>query len=300
MTIYDIAKLAGVSKSTVSRVLNGETNVSADAKGKVEAVIREHNYVPNRSASMTKKNREVILVLVTRLDSYSETRLIRGMMEAANQNIEFLIAETQFDIEKTKSIVRNNKNVSGIVVFAISGANYQFLEELLIPVVIVGQNIGTKCNNLFFDDYNSMSELVVKTGIQKPIFIGYNPEDLTMMRRYQAVCDSLNKEIEYIKMSSYGHMDTASNFNINDYDSFICSTETIALEIYRDIIKNNIKDYQILSAGNNKNINFIIENFSTIDFHYKRGGKFIIENLKTKGTFKHVTQYNVIEAGSKR
>lgn len=294
MTIYDIAKLAGVSKSTVSRVLNGETNVSADAKEKVEAVIREQNYVPNRSASMTKKNREVILVLVTRLDSYSETRLIRGMMEAANGNVEFLITETQFDIKQTKSIVQNNKNVSGIIVFAISGADYKFLDEMLIPVVIIGQNIGTRCNNLFFDDYNSMRKLIASKQVKKPMFIGYNEADRTMLRRYQAACDQLESELEYITMSGYGHMSANSQIDITAYDTFICGTETIALEVYKHILISNHQNYQILSAGNNRNINFIIDNFSTIDFHYKRAGKYIIDNLQTKQAFKHVTNYDII------
>lgn len=294
MTIYDIAKLSGVSKSTVSRVLNGEASVSSDAKEKVEAVIREHNYVPNRSASMTKKNREVILVLVTRLDSYSETRLIRGMMEQAADNIEFLIAETQFDINKTKQIIENNKNVSGIIVFAISGEEYKFLDELLMPIVIVGQNIGTKRSNLFFDDYNSMQELIKSKSINSAIFIGYNEEDATMMRRYQAACDQLERELDYITMSNYGHINKDLDFNLKSYDAFICATETIALETYKYVLKNNIENYQILSAGNNRSINFIIDNFSTVDFHYKEAGRFIITNLKQKKAFKHVTKYDLI------
>lgn len=294
MTIYDIAKLSGVSKSTVSRVLNGETNVSLEVKNKVEAIIREHNYVPNRSAAMTKRNREVILVLVTRLDSYSETRLIRGLMESATNNTEFLIAETQFSIKKTKTIVSGNKNVSGIIVFAISGEKYDFLDDILTPVVIVGQNIGTKQNNLFFDDYNSMKDLVSSRQIMNPIFIGYSEEDDTMVRRYQAVCDQLKANVDYIKMGSYGHINSDEKIDYHKYHTFICATETIALEVYKYILKNNISDFQILSAGNNRNINFIIDNFGTIDFHYKNAGKYIMNNLKLKKSFKHVTDYDLI------
>lgn len=294
MTIYDIAKLAGVSKSTVSRVLNGETNVSGESKAKVEAVIREQNYVPNRSASMTKKNREVILVLVTRLDSYSETRLIRGMMEQAADNIEFLIAETQFDIVKTKQIVENNKNVSGIVVFAISGEDYRFLDEVLMPVVIVGQKLKTAQNNLYFDDYQSMQDLISSKQIKSPIFIGYNPDDATMMRRYNASCDTLGSKIEYLTMESYGHMNMESAVNFKNYDTFICATETIALEVYKHVLKNNLSNYQILSAGNNCSINFVIDNLSTIDFHYKQAGRYIIQNIKSTDRFEHVTKYDLV------
>ena len=50
LTIYDISKLAGVSITTVSRVLNGNNNVSLDTREKVEAVIKKHGYVPRQSA----------------------------------------------------------------------------------------------------------------------------------------------------------------------------------------------------------------------------------------------------------
>lgn len=47
ITIFDIAKAANVSISTVSRVLNGKSNVNLDTKQKVEQVIKEYDYHPN-------------------------------------------------------------------------------------------------------------------------------------------------------------------------------------------------------------------------------------------------------------
>ncbi len=49
-TIYDIARVAGVSKSTVSRVLNKQTNISPEAREKVLKAIDELNYQPNKLA----------------------------------------------------------------------------------------------------------------------------------------------------------------------------------------------------------------------------------------------------------
>ena len=50
LTIYDISKLSGVSITTVSRVLNGNENVNQETRDRVEAVIREHQYVPRQSS----------------------------------------------------------------------------------------------------------------------------------------------------------------------------------------------------------------------------------------------------------
>ncbi|WP_461239298.1 helix-turn-helix transcriptional regulator, partial [Escherichia coli] len=50
-TIYDIARVAGVSKSTVSRVLNKQTNISPEAREKVLRAIEELQYQPNGNDS---------------------------------------------------------------------------------------------------------------------------------------------------------------------------------------------------------------------------------------------------------
>ena len=50
LTILDIAKLAGVGKSTVSRVLTNDPKVKPATREKVEQVIRESGYVPSKSA----------------------------------------------------------------------------------------------------------------------------------------------------------------------------------------------------------------------------------------------------------
>ena len=51
MTIYDVSEKAGVSIATVSRVLNGSENVSAETRKKVLAVIEACDYTPNTFAS---------------------------------------------------------------------------------------------------------------------------------------------------------------------------------------------------------------------------------------------------------
>ena len=46
MNIYDIAKKAGVSPATVSRVINNKPNISDRTYQKVQAVLKENNYIP--------------------------------------------------------------------------------------------------------------------------------------------------------------------------------------------------------------------------------------------------------------
>ena len=57
ITIYSIAREAGVSPATVSRVLNGSQPVSGDKRARVEEVVRRHNYRPSANArSLDRKS----------------------------------------------------------------------------------------------------------------------------------------------------------------------------------------------------------------------------------------------------
>lgn len=75
-TIDDVAKTAGVSIKTVSRVVNREKNVSPKTQEKVEAVIAELNYRPNRSARGLAGNRSYLIGLV--YDNPSDNFVMRA------------------------------------------------------------------------------------------------------------------------------------------------------------------------------------------------------------------------------
>ncbi len=72
LTIKDIARLSGVGKSTVSRVLNNESGVSERTRERVEAVMQQHGFSPSRSA-MRGQSDKVVAIIVTRLDSCRKT-----------------------------------------------------------------------------------------------------------------------------------------------------------------------------------------------------------------------------------
>ena len=84
-TINDIAKLAGVAKSTVSRHLNGGS-VSRKTAAKIEAVIKQTGYVPNSFAqSLKAKESRMIGVIIPRLDSFSANCILSEIDEVFRQ-----------------------------------------------------------------------------------------------------------------------------------------------------------------------------------------------------------------------
>ena len=83
MTIKDIARLSGVSVSTVSRVLNDRPDVSAESRARVRAVIEAQNYVPNNSArDLVKVSSDAIGLVVRGVQNPFFTDIILAVESA--------------------------------------------------------------------------------------------------------------------------------------------------------------------------------------------------------------------------
>ena len=86
-TIQDIAKKAGVAKSTVSRVLNGGINVSEKTREKVMRIIEETKYQPSELArGLSTKASNVIGVITPDSASYFWGQVLEGISEVVESN----------------------------------------------------------------------------------------------------------------------------------------------------------------------------------------------------------------------
>ena len=82
LTIQDIARLAGVSKATVSRVLNHNPSVGSDLSERVMRVVREHGFVPNVTATVLAGGRTPLIgVLAPPLNWPAVPEIMRGVAE---------------------------------------------------------------------------------------------------------------------------------------------------------------------------------------------------------------------------
>src|SRR5437763_99586 len=80
VTMTEIARLAGVSQSTVSRVLNGSTKVAPDKQASVLAVMEELNYRPNLAAQVLVSGKTSTIGVMTRhLGSPFYSEMLRGV-----------------------------------------------------------------------------------------------------------------------------------------------------------------------------------------------------------------------------
>ena len=145
MNIYDIAKEAGVSIATVSRVLNNKGTVSAATRARVEAILKENNYTPSAIArGMVSKSMRTVAVLTVdiRVPHYARTAYTIER-EFSRRGYEVILCNTGGDRAETLRYLQvvNQKQVDGIVLVGsvfdtiCQGAE---MEKLLsgVPVVL--------------------------------------------------------------------------------------------------------------------------------------------------------------------
>lgn len=144
-TIVDVARAAGVSVATVSRVVNGNYPVKTETKEKVKAAISSLNYVPNVQArELNTRKSSTIGVVVPGLHNMFFAEVIDGIEDAVRQDgFSFLLSCAKNDpVQEMQAInALVARNVSGIIVISPNTKNISesFYEELVerVPLVFI-------------------------------------------------------------------------------------------------------------------------------------------------------------------
>ncbi|MFG2791784.1 LacI family DNA-binding transcriptional regulator [Streptomyces sp. NPDC048419] len=162
-TIKTVAARAGVGRTTVSRVVNGSDLVSADARARVLAAIKELNYVPNTVARglVTSRTNAVALVIpesASRLGSEPFfAALIRGVSEALADNrtqLQLMLVRDQAEREQlTESVAA--RRVDGVLLVSVHADDPlpAMLEDMGLPTVLAGRrDIGERLSYVHADN----------------------------------------------------------------------------------------------------------------------------------------------------
>lgn len=172
-TIYDIARVAGVSKSTVSRVLNKQTNISPEARAKVLKAIDELNYQPNKLArALTSSGFDAIMVISTRSTKTTAgnpffSDVLHAITAKAEEEGFDVILQTskssEDDLQKCVGKIKQ-KMIKGIIMLS-SPANESFfatLDEYGVPVVVIGKVEGNY-QNIYSVDTDNFRDSAILT-----------------------------------------------------------------------------------------------------------------------------------------
>ena len=155
-TIKDVAKLAGVSISTVSRVINDSKPVSSEVKKKVLDAIEELGYRPNEVArTLVTKKSFLIGVIVTDIGNSYVAQMVRGIEEVGKMyNYDILLCSSYGDKETELRFIQllNRKQVEGIVLLSeiVNEEVKEQMNLLNIPFVYLNRY-------LYIEDFPTVS-----------------------------------------------------------------------------------------------------------------------------------------------
>jgi LacI family transcriptional regulator len=173
VTLEEIARLAGVSRSTVSRVVNGDHRVSEAARSRVQDVIHRHNYHPNAAArSLASRRTRVLGLLVSKavrglfVDPFYPL-LIQGTADGCNAAGYYLtmLMDTSDDgsaVEQLYQRVIRGRHVDGLIL-ACHAVDDPIVPRLMadrIPFVLVGRHPGAAVSFVDVDSRGAAREAV--------------------------------------------------------------------------------------------------------------------------------------------
>ncbi|UJW76923.1 LacI family DNA-binding transcriptional regulator [Rhizobium sp. SL42] len=189
VTVIDIAKAAGVSKSTVSLVLQGSPLVNEMTRAKVTAVMRELGYVYNRGAANLRQSSaksKIVGVVVNDLTNgfFAEVAVGVDMVVQSAGFVQFL-ANTNESVDRQLEVIASMREhgISGLIISPARGSKAVDFKPLVsagIPVVLMVRNIqGSKVSSITSDNHAGMYaavEHLASLGHRRIAFFGGFPD----------------------------------------------------------------------------------------------------------------------------
>jgi DNA-binding LacI/PurR family transcriptional regulator len=201
VSIYDIARRAGVSPSTVSRALEDHPRIGAMTRQRIQAIAREMDYVPSTVAKGLSVNKTwtIGMVLAAISDPFMG-RVVEGVEQAAIEaGFNVFISISQNDPQREIAIIKmlQKRRVDGIIVIAshLFEQYPRFFEHSKIPIVVINeQEPGESMHFVTVDDVQAARlavEHLLALGHRRIGFVGVTNRPKSSRYRLQGYQDAL-------------------------------------------------------------------------------------------------------------
>lgn len=256
-TIVDVAKIAGVTPTTVSRVINNRGYISEKTKKKVFEAMKELNYQPNEIArSLTKKKTNTIGIIVPHISHPYFSKLISNLEnQASKKGYKIMLCNSKEEVKKEQEYLDMFKSnrVDGIILCS-GNVEASKINVGDTPIILLEKNfengyLGIQCNN--YQGGKIATEHLIDSGCKRLLhFSGIIDEHMPADNREKAFIDVCEKnEIEYF-IKKYD-LNIYNNMNYYDYiketlisipniDGIFASSDLIAAQVIQVCNELNI------------------------------------------------------------
>lgn len=303
-SIAEIAQICGVSKATVSRVINNiPQGVGPETREKVLKTIRELNYRPNALArSVATSKSGTIGLIIPDVSNFFYPKIIRGVtdyMDSCGYSV--IVANSDYDPDReAQQLLRLvDRRVDGILL--CSGvSNKDFLRDFRkhnIPLALLGRNFDNSCSDasIIGDNvrgaYKSASHLI-QGGSRRVVYVEGNPHIAGSKQRLQGYRQAHTEfgipiREEFIISGEYSiefGQQTAKKLLQSglEFDAIMTGSDLIAIGILSQLIKSGIRvpeDIEVIGFDNIELTTVVTPMLSTISKPHYEMAQHISEQL---------------------
>lgn len=287
-SIKDVAREAGVSIATVSRVLNDIDVVNEDTKKKVLDAIKKLGYRPNIVARSLKTQRtKTIGILIPDISSGFYPEIVRGAEDVANiYDYNVILCNSDFDTEKERDYLRvlREKMVDGVIYMSSSLEDdmLDIINELDVKIILVEtKDRHDRLPSVTIDNvaaaYDSTKYLIDK-GLKNIAFVGVRQDIINAWGdRYvgylKALRDNglpLDEELVFLKnlKVTTGYEAVEKLISIDKkIDGIVCASDEIAMGVINGLREKGInapEDISVIGFNNNVVASYFYPQLTTI------------------------------------
>ena len=272
-SIKDVAKEAGVSIATVSRVLNDVDVVNEETKKKVLAAIKKLGYRPNIVArSLKTQKTRTIGIIIPDISNQFYPEIVRGAEDVANiYDYNIMLCNTDLDIEKEMEYLKvlKEKMADGVLYMSnsLESKILDLIKQLQLPMVLVETtNEKESIPSVTIDNEKAAYEGVtylIKNGNKNIAYIGENTDmanaNAIRYKGYRKALEENNLELDKSKVyfgnvkAKDGYKGMSEILSKTKVDSVFCTSDEVAMGAINALRDNNIRvpeDVDVMGFGN--------------------------------------------------
>lgn len=233
ITINEIAKLAGVSKTTISFYLNGKTQrISLKTQNRIATIIKQTNFQPNLAARcLNSKSSKLIGVLISDITNTFSNQIVKGIETIASKyNYQVIVGNSEYSYQREENYIEQmlSMGVAGFIVQPT--AQFRKLSKKLLklnkPLVFFDSKLyDLKSNWIKTNNYEATYETIVKCIIK-----GYESFYLIT-----ADPQLISTRLEWVS----GFIDALADYNFN-YKTFILENDRVDFKMLHNFFESTL------------------------------------------------------------
>lgn len=302
MTIKEIARLAEVSVSTVSKIINKkDSNISRETRERVLKIVKEYHYAPYAQVKAQSKSVRFLIGIMLNGNA-GHSLLLSSIMDKAQEQGYSTLVCTSYDAEEEYKNLSSmiSRQVDGVLWDRLEGSLPQAEADLLdrqVPYHVIDCAQEPSAENSCFDytklGYRATQELIQHKHSNLLCLLAENDGRSRNFRKGFQKCLFDNKIPSDANMVHVWHQEEKFSLLLHRYTGIICTEPGLACKIYEEAVMQNLnipKDLSVISLNNGQHQFYLSPPLSTISLPFRELGEYaclrLIDRIEKKQAVK--------------